>query len=94
MRMPAWMTWYLHRNPAQFERFAKQLFGQQTGEEGIAALEAWFNRIGTPTRLSQLGITAADLPAILENLKGTAQWFGLSETYRPGVLREILTLAL
>ena len=92
--MPAWMTWYLHRNPAQFERFAKQLFGQQTGEEGIAALEAWFNRIGTPTRLSQLGITAADLPAILENLKGNAQWFGLSETYRPGVLREILTLAL
>lgn len=92
--IPAWMKWYHGRNPAQFTRFAQQVFGQSTPEQGIAALEAWFDQIGTPTRLSQLGITAADLPAILENLQGNARWFGLAETYTQDVLAEILQQAL
>lgn len=92
--MPAWMKWYHGRNPAQFERFAKQIFGLKTAEEGIAALEKWFDKIGTPTRLSQLGITEANLPAILENLKGNAQWFGLAETYTQDMLADILRRAL
>jgi len=92
--MPAWMKWYHGRHPAQFERFAQQVFGLQTAEEGIAALEQWFDKIGTPTRLSQLGITEAELPAILGNLQGNARWFGLAEVYTPDVLAEILKLAL
>ena len=92
--MPAWMKWYHGRNPAQFERFAQQVFGLQTAEEGIAALEKWFDKIGTPTRLSQLGIAEAELPAILDNLQGNAQWFGLAETYTPDVLAAILKRAL
>ena len=92
--MPAWMKWYHSRNPAQFERFAQQLFGLKTAEEGIAALEKWFDKIGTPTRLSQLGITAAELPSILDNLQGNAQWFGLAETYTRDVLADILKRAL
>lgn len=92
--MPAWMKWYHGRNPAQFERFAKQVFGLATAEQGIAALEQWFDKIGTPTRLSQLGITAADLPATLDNLQGNAQWFGLAEIYTQDVLAEILKGAL
>ncbi|WP_374603525.1 iron-containing alcohol dehydrogenase [Niveibacterium sp.] len=92
--MPAWMKWYHGRNPVQFERFAKQVFGLATAEQGIAALEQWFDKIGTPTRLSQLGITAADLPAILDNLQGNAQWFGLAEIYTQDVLAEILKAAL
>ncbi|MEY4414263.1 MAG: hypothetical protein RIQ53_1556 [Pseudomonadota bacterium] len=92
--MPAWMTWYQGRNPAQFERFARHVFGVEGAEAGIAALRAWFDRIGTPTRLGQLGIAEADLPAILDNLQGNARWFGLAETYTPEALGEILTLAL
>lgn len=92
--MPAWMKWFHERNPAQFQRFAQQVFGLKTAEEGIAALEKWFDKIGTPTRLSQLGITPADLPAILENLKGNAQWFGLAESYTSDVLSSILNRAL
>ena len=92
--MPAWMKWFHGRNPAQFERFARQVFGLKTAEEGIAALEKWFDKIGTPTRLSQLNITAADLPAILENLEGNARWFGLAETYTQNVLAEIMKKAL
>lgn len=92
--MPAWMKWYHSKNPAQFERFAQTLFGLQTAKEGITALEAWFDKIGTPTRLSQLGITEADLPAVLENLKGNTRWFGLAETYTQETLATILKLAL
>lgn len=92
--MPAWMKWYHSRNPAQFERFAQQIFGLKTAEEGIAALEKWFDKIGTPTRLSQLGISAAELPATLDNLQGNAQWFGLAETYTQDVLADILKRAL
>jgi NADP-dependent alcohol dehydrogenase len=92
--MPAWMKWYHRQNPQQFQRFAQQLFGVQTAEAGIAALESWFDTIGTPTRLSQLGITQVDLPAILDNLEGNARWFGLADTYTRAVLAEILTQAL
>ena len=92
--MPAWMKWYHRQNPQQFQRFAQQLFGVPTAEAGIAALESWFDTIGTPTRLSQLGISQADLPAILDNLEGNARWFGLAETYTRAVLAEILSLAL
>ncbi|AWF54080.1 iron-containing alcohol dehydrogenase [Klebsiella michiganensis] len=92
--MPAWMKWYHSQNPTQFARFARTLLGKGTAEEGIAALEAWFDKIGTPTRLSQLGITEADMPAILENLKGNTRWFGLAETYTQETLTTILKLAL
>lgn len=92
--MPAWMKWYQEQNPVQFERFAQQLFGLQRAEDGIAALEKWFDKIGTPTRLSQLSITEADLPAILANLAGNARWFGLADTYTQPVLADILKRAL
>ncbi|MBS1187907.1 MAG: butanol dehydrogenase [Burkholderiaceae bacterium] len=92
--MPAWMKWYSSRNPAQFARFAKNVFGVDSGEKGIAALEAWFNQIGTPTRLSQLGIKAADLPAIVENAVGNAHGFGIADIYTRDVINAILTAAL
>lgn len=92
--MPAWMRWYRERKPAQFERFARQIFGVSSGAEGIAALERWFDKIGTPTRLSQLGITEADLPATIENVLGNAKWFGIAETYTRDVVTAILKSAL
>ena len=92
--MPAWMKWYRDRNPAQFERFAKQVFGLETGAQGIAALEKWFDKIGTPTRLSQLGITEADLPATIENVLNNAKWFGIAQIYTRDVVTTILKSAL
>jgi hypothetical protein len=92
--MPAWMKWYHPRNPSQFKRFAKEVFGLETAEQGIAALEKWFDKIGTPTRLSQLGITEADLPATIENVLGNASYFGIGEIYTADVAASILTNAL
>ncbi|HEX5337864.1 MAG TPA: iron-containing alcohol dehydrogenase [Gallionella sp.] len=92
--MPAWMKWYHDLNPAQFQRFAKQVFGVETAELGIAALEAWFNKIGTPTRLSQLGIKEADLPGIVQNVQGNVRGFGIADIYTPEVVTAILKSAL
>lgn len=92
--MPAWMKWYCTRNPQQFERFAQQVFGLKTAEQGIEALERWFDKIGTPTRLSQLGITEAQLPNTIENVLSHAHWFGLAELYTRDAVSEILYKAL
>ncbi len=92
--VPAWMQWYLDRNPAQFERFARNVFGVETGEQGIAALQAWYDKIGTPTHLPQLGIKEIDLPAIVENVQRNVRIFGIAETYTPEVVTAILKNAL
>lgn len=92
--MPAWMKWYVSQNEGQFQRFAQKVFGLSDAMEGIEALESWFNKVGTPTRLSQLSIKESDLDAIVENTYGNAEAFGLSETYTKAVLREILEKAL
>ena len=95
--VPAWMKWYLDRNPAQFERFARNVFGVEgagSGEQGIAALQAWYDKIGTPTHLPQLGIKAIDLPAIVDNVQRNVRIFGIAETYTPEVVTAILKNAL
>lgn len=92
--VPAWMKWYLDRNPAQFERFAKNVFGVDGGEQGIAALQAWYDKIGTPTHLPQLGIKEIDLPVIVENVQRNVRIFGIAETYTPEVATAILKNAL
>lgn len=92
--IPAWMKWYQSRNPAQFERFAKTLFGGTTAQDGIDGLETWFNKIGTPTRLSQLNITEADIPATIDNVLGNAAWFGVAEIYGRVEAEAILCMAL
>ena len=92
--VPAWMKWYRDRNRAQFDRFAKTVFGVDSGERGIAALQVWYDKIGTPTRLPQLGIKEIDLPAIVENAQKNVRVFGIADTYTPEVVTAILKNAL
>ncbi|GAB4058570.1 iron-containing alcohol dehydrogenase [Uliginosibacterium sediminicola] len=92
--MPAWMKWYHSHNPQQFQRFAREIFGLESAEQGITALENWFDKIGTPTRLSQLGITETELPATIDNVLGNAKWFGIADIYTRDVVTRILKNAL
>jgi NADP-dependent alcohol dehydrogenase len=91
--MPAWMKWYHTKNPQQFERFAREIFGKSAALEGIEALENWFNKVGTPTRLSQFNIASSELPVILENVLGNASYFGVASIYTKEVSTEILNNA-
>jgi len=92
--MPAWMKWFQNRNPEQFKRFAGEVFGVISAADGIAALEKWFNKIGTPTCLSQLGIQESDLPSIVDNVQGNVRIFGIADLYTPEAVSAILKNAL
>lgn len=92
--MPAWMKWYHNRNPQQFARFANKIFGVEGAEAGIAALEAWFTRIGTPVRLPQLNIQESDIAAITANVRGNVTAFGIADIYTTDVIDTILRNAL
>ncbi|QKF60368.1 iron-containing alcohol dehydrogenase [Campylobacter curvus] len=91
--MPAWMKWYKGRNLAQFERFAREIFGLKGADEGITALEAWFDRIGTPTRLSQLNIKGSVLNDVIAVAYTNAKDWGMSEIYTKEAITEIFELA-
>ncbi|MEV9498180.1 iron-containing alcohol dehydrogenase [Aliarcobacter butzleri] len=92
--MPAWMKWYLNKNTTQFTRFAKEIFGLDNAEKGIKALENWFNKVGTPTKLSQFNIDKSETDTILQNLLGNAEYFGVKQIYTKEILTEILESAL
>ncbi|WP_428739403.1 iron-containing alcohol dehydrogenase [Sulfurimonas sp.] len=92
--IPAWMKWYYKNNEAQFERFAKEIFGKSSALEGIEALENWFNKVGSPTRFSQFDIQESDLDAIAQNAHMNSHFFGLNEVYSAEIIEDILTLAL
>jgi alcohol dehydrogenase YqhD (iron-dependent ADH family) len=92
--IPAWMRWYSSQNPTQFERFAKEVFDKDTGEQGIIELENWFASINSPTRLSHVNIPAEDIDRIAANASGLAALWGLGEIYTQETITEILNLAV
>ena len=91
--IPAWMKWYYSKNSIQFERFANEIFGLYSSQEGIQALENWFNKIGTPTKLSQFGLNESNFEEIIKIGLENAKYFGVGEIYTEEVFEEILNLA-
>ncbi|MBU0730665.1 MAG: iron-containing alcohol dehydrogenase [Proteobacteria bacterium] len=92
--IPAWMRWYQPLKRDKFRRFAQEIFGLETGEQGIDALEDWFEKIGAPIRLDDAGIPASDIDSIAENANTLARRWGIDDVYTPGVIAEILRLAV
>jgi alcohol dehydrogenase YqhD (iron-dependent ADH family) len=82
--------------PGKLPRLARAVFEVTEPDDaraalaGIAAFETWCTRIGSPIRISQLGIPGKALPAIVENAAGTAVAWGMAETYTPDVIRNII----
>lgn len=91
--MPAWMKFYKERNLGAFERFAKEIFGLESADDGIDALKAWFEKIGTPTKLNQVGVNEANLGEIINLANSyTASWGG-AEIYTKENLAKIFAIA-
>ena len=63
--MPAWMKWYKSRNLSAFERFAREIFGVNSADEGIAAFKAWLSKIGAPVSLKSVGIESETLEEVV-----------------------------
>jgi alcohol dehydrogenase YqhD (iron-dependent ADH family) len=74
--MPSWMRYVMNEDLPAFARFAKRVLGverasdEERALEGIARVSAFFSSLGAPSRLRDLGVPEAALPALAEKAAG------------------------
>ncbi|MCP1661320.1 hypothetical protein [Neisseria perflava] len=56
-------------------------------------MKAWFDKIGTPTTLAQVGVTGEVLEAVLDNAAQNAVDWQMSDIYSRKAIAEVLALA-
>ncbi|MDP3265715.1 MAG: iron-containing alcohol dehydrogenase [Sulfuricurvum sp.] len=91
--IPAWMKWYKDKNITQFERFAKEVFGKDSADEGITSLQRWFDFIGAPVSLPKGNIPREAIPEIAQNAYGLAKMWGMGDAYCVQSIEDILGYA-
>ncbi len=79
---PYWMKYQLDHDVDRFKQFAVKVMRvkpddkdkpKRTAEEGIAKLRGFFNKLGLPDRLSELGVKEEDLPQLVKEAPFHAQ---------------------
>ena len=96
----ATMRYFLHIKTKKFADFAREVFkvseanDLKAAEAGIAALEAWFKKIGTPTTLIEAGIPAEGISKMASDALVTAQAWGLGELYTLAKTTDMFELCL
>ena len=90
---PAWMRYVMEEDKEKFERFAKEIFGKSSAEEGIKAFKSWLKSVGAPTSLRDAGIPESDIEKITDNAAMRAPFGKLKKLYRKDI-KEILKLAI
>lgn len=97
----ATLRYYLKEHTAKYAQFAREVFGVRDKDDmiaacaGIAALEAWFQKIGAPTTLSEAGITDFDaIDKMTPDALATAAAWGEVEEYgyNEQVIRDMFEL--
>ena len=91
--MPAWMKWYKSRNLGAFERFAREIFGVNSADEGIAAFKAWLSKIGAPVSLKVVGIEGETLDEVVNLAYDYAVNWRKDKLYTKENIKEIFELA-
>lgn len=93
----ATLRYYLKQRTAKYARFAREVFGIRDQDDliaataGIAAIEAWFKKIGAPVNFAQAGITdPAAIDKMAPDALQTARAWGEEEAfgYTEQVMRE------
>ncbi len=97
--VPAWMSYVYEENVAKFARFGKEIFGitavddSKAALEGIKNLKDWYRKIGLPVSLEDVGISADDIGAIVENASMRTP-FGRIKKLQTSDVRAILELCV
>ena len=91
--IPAWMKWYKSRNLSAFERFAREIFGVNSADEGIAAFKAWLSKIGAPISLKAVGIEGEALDEVVNLAYDYAVNWRKDKLYTKENIKEIFELA-
>ena len=68
---PAYYRHILKDAEEKFTRFAKEVFGKNTAEEGLEALTAFIKECGLPTKLNQLKSKVEITPEVLRKVADT-----------------------
>lgn len=68
---PAYYRHIMKDAPEKFTRFAKEVFGADTAEAGVDALEDFIRECGLPTKMSQLKSTVEITPNVLRQVADT-----------------------
>ena len=68
---PAYYRHIVKDAPEKFIRFAKVVFGVDTAEAGVEALEDFIRECGLPTKMSQLKSTVESTPEVLRQVADT-----------------------
>ena len=83
--VPAWMRYNATKDPTKTAQFAERVFHLRNSDlaalanQGIAALQDWFQKIGGPTTLQQLEIDASNIATLAENAQALAKIWRLRE---------------
>ena len=64
---PSWLRHVADVNPCRMQRFARNIFGAETIEEGIGKLEAFYREMKMPSKLSEFGLTEDALKACAQS---------------------------
>ena len=64
---PSWLRHVADVNPCRMKRFARNIFGAETIEEGIEKLEAFYREMKMPSTLSEFGLTQEALKACAQS---------------------------
>ena len=91
--IPAWMRFVMDRYPEKLSQFAREVFGLDSAEAGVDALEAWFKKIKSPTTLKEGNIPWEDIPSIAEDAIRLGGLWGI-EDYTVEDVQEILESAV
>ncbi len=76
---PAWALYVMEHDIPRFAQLANRVFGvemdfahpERTAKEGILTMKRYFEEIGMPVRLAELGITPKDYGTLAENAMRT-----------------------
>ena len=68
---PAYYRHIVKDAPDKFARFAKEVFGVETAEAGVEALESFIRECGLPTKMGQLKSVVEITPEVLRQVADT-----------------------
>ncbi|NDY42684.1 iron-containing alcohol dehydrogenase [Dissulfurirhabdus thermomarina] len=94
--LPGWMSWRAAESADKVAQLGRRLWNLSGGtrreeaRQTIAALRDWLRRVGCPTSLSELGISAGDHGRIAENAALQAGIWGVDALYTPEVVAAVL----
>ncbi len=95
---PAWALYVMEHDVPRFAQMANRAFGvghdflhpERTAKEGILALKRYFEEIGMPVKLPQIGIMPEDYEKLAENAMRTVN--GPVKSYVPLGKEEIISI--